>query len=186
LLANAGWSDTDSDGVLDKNGKPLKVTLWAVAGDPVDEPLAFAIRDMLGQVGFQVLLQLDDRDEMLTRLFLHEFDLAIAPWNIPLDPDQHWYWQSTENTPGEGLNFGSYSNPQVDDLLERGNLASGCDSNVRRAIYGQVYRTIANDLPQVFLFAPPVYVQARTRVFGLDPSAFAGDYWNINAWQVAP
>jgi peptide/nickel transport system substrate-binding protein len=186
LLADAGWSDTDGDGILDKNGKPLQVTLWAVADDPDDEPLAFDIRNMLAQAGFQVLLQLDDRDEMLTRLFLHEFDLAVAPWNIPLDPDQHWFWQSTENTPGEGLNFASYSNPQVDDLMQHGNLVPRCDSNARRTIYAQAYRAIAKDLPQVFLLAPPVYVEARTRVVGLEPSAFAGDFWNINSWGVAP
>ncbi len=186
LLGEAGWQDSDGDGVLDKEGKPLRVTLWAVADDPIDEPLAFAVRQMLAQVGVQALLQLDDRDGMLTRLFLHEYDLALAPWNIPLDPDQHWYWQSNENKPGDGLNFVSYSNSQVDDLLQRGNSTPGCDPNARRAIYAQAYSTIANDVPQVFLFAPPAYVYARARIIGLAPSSFAGDYWNLNSWQVAP
>jgi peptide/nickel transport system substrate-binding protein len=186
LLAEAGWSDTDGDGILDKDGKPLSVTLWAVADDPIGEPLVFDVRRMLAQVGVQVLLQLDDRDELLTRVFLHEFDLALAPWNIPLDPDQHWYWQSNENKQGEGFNIVSYANPQVDDLLKRGNLAPECDPNARRAIYAQAYRTISNDVPQVFLFAPPVFLEARPRVFGLAPSPFAGAYWNINSWQVGP
>jgi peptide/nickel transport system substrate-binding protein len=186
LLADAGWSDTDGDGILDKNGKPLKVTLWAVADDPVDEPLAFAIHDMLTEVGFQVLMQLDDKDELLTRLFLQEFDLAVAPWNIPLDPDQHWYWQSTENTPGEGLNFTSFSSAQVDELLKQANAAPSCDATARRAIYQEAFRAISADIPMVFLFAPPAYLETRATVFGLAPSAFAGNYWNLNSWEVAP
>jgi peptide/nickel transport system substrate-binding protein len=186
LLTDAGWRDSDGDGILDKDGKPLNITLWAVADDPVDEPLAFEARSMLAQSGFQVLLQLDDRDELLTRLFLHQFDLAIAPWNIPLDPDQHWYWQSTENKQGEGLNFVSYSNPQVDDLMKRGNAAAKCDSSARRTVYAQAFRTIASDVPQVFLFAPPAYLDTRARVYGVSPSSFAGDYWNLNSWEVAP
>lgn len=186
LLTEAGWSDTDANGVLDKNGKPLSVTLWAIAGDPIDEPLAYSVRQMLSQVGIQVLLELDDRAEFLSRLFSHEFDLAIAPWNIPLDPDQHWYWQSTENKPGAGLNFLSYSNSHVDDLLERGNASKGCDPGVRRGIYAETYRSIAADVPEVFLFAPPVYVAARSTLKGLDPSSFAGEYWNLNSWRMTP
>lgn len=186
LLAAAGWTDSDGDGVLDKGGKPLSVSLWAIAGDPIDEPLAFAVRSMIAQVGFQVLLQLDDRDELLTRLFLHEFDLSVVPWNIPLDPDQHWYWQSSESKPGDGLNFVSYSNPQVDDLWKKGNQTPGCDPNARRAIYANAFRTISSDLPQVFLFAPPVTLEAQPRVLGLAPSPYAGDYWNLNSWQVGP
>lgn len=184
LLEDSGWSDSDKDMTLDKEGKPLQMTLYAVADDPVSEPLAFSIRSMLAQVGFRVLLQLDDRDEMLTRLFLHEFDLAVAPWGIPLDPDQHWYWDSTENIPGEGLNFVSYANPRVDELLRRGILASRCDYSARKAIYAQIYGMIAGDLPQVFLFAPPTTIRARLRVVGLAPSPFAGDYWNLNSWEV--
>jgi peptide/nickel transport system substrate-binding protein len=186
MLSDAGWADSDSDGVLDKEGKPLRVTLWAVADDPIGEPLAFSVREMLAQVGVQALLQLDDRDGMLTRLFLHEYDLALAPWNIPLDPDQHWYWQSNENKKGDGLNFASFSNSRVDDLLQRGNQTPGCDPNARRSIYAQAYRTIADDVPQVFLFAPPAYLVTRARVLGLEPGPFSGDYWNLNSWQVAP
>ena len=186
LLLNAGWNDPDGDGILDKNGKPLTVTLWAVADDPIGEPVAFSVRSMLAKAGFQVLVQLDDRDELLTRLFLHEFDLAVVPWNIPLDPDQHWYWESDQNGQGEGLNFASYSDPKVDDLMKRGNAAPGCDPNARRTIYADAYSTVANDLPQVFLFAPPVYLYAGSRLFWLAPSSFAGDYWNMSSWEVGP
>ncbi len=186
LLAEAGWRDADNDGILDKDGQPLRVMLYVIAADPVAEPLAFAVREMLGQVGVQVLLQLDDRYGTLTRIFLHEYDLALGAWNIPLDPDQHWYWQSKENVKGQGFNFVSYANAQVDDLLLRGNRATRCDSEARRSLYAGVYGALAQDVPQVFLFAPPAYLAARPRVIGLAPSAFAGDFWNLYSWQVQP
>lgn len=186
LLAQSGWTDTDGDGILDKNGKPLTMTLWAIAGDSVDESLAFAIRRMLSDVGVQGILQFDDRAEFLTRLFLHEFDLAIASWNIPLDPDQHWYWESTENKPGEGLNIGSYSNPQVDTLLKRGIDTASCDPAGRRGIYTEAFRTTAVDIAQIFIFAPPAYLAAGTTISGIEPSSFAGDFWNLASWRITP
>ncbi|MGB8648293.1 MAG: ABC transporter substrate-binding protein [Anaerolineae bacterium] len=186
LLAAAGWSDTNGDGVLDKAGKPLRLSLWAIADDSVDEPLAFLVRARLAQIGIQALVQLDDRDALLTRALLHEYDLALVPWNIPLDPDQHWYWQSTENIKGQGLNVTSYANPQVDDLVSRGQQAPACDTTTRRAVYNDLYRTVAGDIPQVVLLSPPVQLFARARVRGLVPSSFAGPYWNINRWEVAP
>lgn len=186
LFGEAGWSDTDGDGILDKKGRALTLTLWAMAGDPIDEPLAFAVRQMLSEVGVQAVLELDDRAELLTRLFSHEFDLAIAPWNIPLDPDQHWYWLSTENKPGEGLNIASYLNPQVDELLKQGIAAASCDPAERRGIYSELYRLVAGDIPEVFLFAPPAFMATHTRVSGIEPSPFAGDFWNLASWEMAP
>jgi peptide/nickel transport system substrate-binding protein len=186
LLADAGWSDADGDGIVEKDGAPLHLTLWAEADDPVAEPLAFSLREMLAQVGVSVTLQLDDHYDLLTRFFLHEFDLGIGRWNIPLDPDQHWYWQSNENTPGDGFNITSYANAQVDGWLQQANSAPNCDPSKRAAIYENVFSTVAQDAPQLFLFSPPTYLAARTRVSDLAPGPYAGDFGNLNQWQVAP
>ena len=93
---------------------------------------------------------------------------------------------TSENTAGKGFNVYSYNSPQMDDLLQRGNSVPQCDPPARRTIYTQVYNTLAQDVPAVFLFAPPNYLAAQPRVLLLKPSSFAGEYWNLNNWQVRP
>jgi len=185
LLADAGWR-ANSDGMLRKNNQPLRLELYTQADDPILEPLAFRIREMLAAVGVQVVLQLDDRAGWVTRAFAHRFDLLLLTRKIPLDPDQRWYWQSDQNTKNDGFNFGSYANPRVDALLNAALRVPGCEMNARAAIYGEIHRTLVADAPVAFLLAPKKYLVARERVLNLAPSSFAGAFWNLNAWRVKP
>lgn len=186
LLAEAGWRDTNGDGIADKGGAPLQMTLWAQADDPVMEPMAFSIRDQLARVGVQAVLKLDDRAGLLTRLFLQEYDLGLMLFNIPPDPDQHWFWDTTEREPGRGLNISGYSNPRVDELSKEGNQAAGCEPQLRAKAYDEMYKQIGEDAPVAFLFAPSAGIAARGGITGIAPSPFAGDYWNLNEWAPAP
>ncbi len=185
ILADAGWRDS-GDGVLRKNGKPLRVELWTEADDPVLEPLAFRLREMYAALGIDVVLQLDDRPGWVTRAFDHRFDLLLLSRKISLDPDQHWYWQSDQNALGSGFNFGSYANPALDAALKDLTRAASCDPAARAAIFGQISQALVTQAPAAFLFAPNKYLVARDRVAGVAPSTFAGDFWNIGAWRVKP
>ncbi len=187
LLREAGWTrDSDGDGILEKDGQPLELTLWARGDEPHSELAAELVREQLAAIGVRAILQLDDRTLFLTRLFLQEYDLAIANFNIPLDPDQHYFWSSAENKPGFGLNVTGYASQEVDQALEAGNRVPSCDPATRRSAYAPVFRQIAKDLPMVFLFAPPRAVITRSPVDGIEPSSFAGAFWNLNRWGVAP
>lgn len=186
LLAEAGWNrDTDADGILDRDGKPFEVTLWARADDPRSEMAAQLTREQLAKLGVRAVLQLDDRMLFLTRLFLHEYDLAIANFNIPPDPDQHFFWSSSEDEPGFGLNVTGFSNSAVDAALAAGNSVSECAPEARQRAYAPVWDQLATQVPMAFLFAPPRAVRVSAPVTGIAPSSFAGAFWNLNAWRLA-
>jgi peptide/nickel transport system substrate-binding protein len=184
LLADAGWRDSDTDGILDKDGKPFELTLMSEADDPIREPLAFHARAMFAALGIKTALALDDRAGWLVRTFEHKFDLLVVAWNIPLDPNQAVLWSSTEDTPGAGFNFVSFKDPRVDELLVQGRQADACERNARAQIYRNLFTQLAQDAPYIFLFAPQHALAANPRVAGLAPSAFGGDFWNLNAWSV--
>jgi peptide/nickel transport system substrate-binding protein len=183
ILTDAGWRDS-GDGVLRKNGKPMSLELWAEADDPIIEPLAFRIREMIAALGIDVVMELDDRPGWVTRAFDHRFDLLLLSRKIPLDPDQRWYWQTDQNAKGDGFNFGSYANPRVDADFREMARVGACDSAARAALFADVNRTLVTEAPAAFLFAPKQYLVARDRVTGPAPSPFAGEFWNINAWRV--
>lgn len=186
LLAEAGWRDNDGDGILEKDGKPLELTLWARVDDPRSEMTAQILRAQLAQIGIRAILKMPERYLFLTRVFLQEYDLALAHFNIPLDPDQQYFWSTDADEPGYGLNVTGYSNAQVDKQLETGDAVARCDPAARQQTLAPVFQQLANDAPMVFLFSPPQYLAANARVRGAAPSSFAGDYWNLNVWEVTP
>lgn len=186
LLAQAGWRDTDGDGIVEKEGKPFEVTLWAQLDDDLSQNAAQLAREQLSRVGVRAILKLTERYLFLTRAFLHEFDTALVHFNIPLDPDQHYFWQSNEAEPGFGLNVTGYENVVVDNALDKGNRVARCEPTARKNAYAPVFQNIARDAPMVFLFAPTRILNADARVENLAPSSFAGAFWNLNQWEVAP
>jgi ABC-type transport system substrate-binding protein len=171
---------------LQKDGKPLRLELWAEADDPLLEPLAFRLREMYAAIGVQVVLQLDNRTGWIVRAFDHRFDMLLLSRKIPLDPDQRWYWQSDQNVKGSGFNFGSYASTRVDALGKESLRVAACDSAARAALNAEIHRILITEAPVAFLLAPKKFWVTRDRVLGLAPSPFAGDYWNVNEWRVKP
>ncbi len=182
LLGEAGWNP-GNDGILRKGGRPLAVQLWTEADDPLLEPLAFRIREMLASLGIQAQMELDDRPGWVTRAFSHRFDLLLITRKLPLDPDQHWYWQADQDALGSGFNFGSYSNARVDAAFKDSLRANGCDANVRAGLFADVSKQLVADAPAAFLYTPSRFMVSSDRVLSLAPSSFAGDFWNLEEWR---
>ena len=85
----------------------------------------------------------------------NDFDLLLALWNLPLDPDQYYFWHSTQ-TQG---NISNYKNVKIDRLLELGREAISVDD--RKSIYFEYQKVIQDDPPAAFLYFPYVYTISR-------------------------
>jgi ABC-type transport system substrate-binding protein len=145
--------------------------------------VAQLVRDQLEQVGVRAVLKMTDRTLFLTRIFLQEYDLALVHFNIPLDPDQHYFWAEEEDEPGYGLNVSGYTNATVDEALAAGNSAVNCAMTEREDDYDPVWRQLNADLPMLFLFAPNQILNLNPAIEGVSPSSFAGTFWNLAAWK---
>ena len=84
-----------------------------------------------------------------------QFDLLLAFWQIPQDPDQYFFWHSTQN---EG-NITGYKNVKVDKLLEDGR--STIKVSDRKKIYEDFQEVLSEELPAIFLYYPYVYTVER-------------------------
>jgi peptide/nickel transport system substrate-binding protein len=56
LLGEAGWRDTDGDGILDRNGQPFRIRLVISAVAPMGIPVSEAVQRMLRDVGIDLEL----------------------------------------------------------------------------------------------------------------------------------
>jgi len=82
------------------------------------------------------------------------FDVLIIGREIPKDPDQYYFWHSTQ-----AGNISSFKNPRIDKLLEDGRKT--IDKEERKSIYFDFQRYLVEESPVIFLEHPRVYHLSR-------------------------
>jgi peptide/nickel transport system substrate-binding protein len=108
------------------------------------------------------------------------FEATILAWGITPDPDQYDIWHSSKTSPDE-LNRIGYSNPEADELLEKGR--STCVEADRKKYYDRVQEVLADDQPIVFLYFRDGLPVVSSRVRGIVPAPIGINY-NFNEWFV--
>lgn len=156
MLADAGWKDTDGDGVLDKviNGKKTDFKFTFINNNnPKRKRVMLIVIEMLKQIGVQADLQEYEWSVFLTKTKKHEFDACYSAWQLgvtPEDPYQIWHSSQSE---GEGSNFISYINPESDKLIEQNRVEF--DEAKRIEILKKWQEIVYNDQPVTFLWSEP-------------------------------
>lgn len=85
----------------------------------------------------------------------NDFDLMLAFLKIPADPDQYYYWHSTQNL----SNLTGYKNLRVDKLLEDGR--STYNQGERVKYYLDLQKILDDDNAAVFIYYPYTYIIHR-------------------------
>jgi peptide/nickel transport system substrate-binding protein len=181
LLAEVGWKDTNSEGILEKNGKPFSFTIRTNQGNLVRQQTAEIIQRRLRAVGIDVKIHIVEWAAFINQFIRKkDFEAIILGWGLGLDPDQYDIWHSSKTGPDE-LNHISYKNPRVDVLLEAGRRTF--DEAKRKAIYGEFQDIMAEEQPVVFLYVPDALPVVASRVRGIEPAP-AGISYNFTKWYV--
>jgi peptide/nickel transport system substrate-binding protein len=168
LLAEAGWRDTDGDGILDRKGQRFEFELLVNQGNEVRAKTAEIVQRRLAEVGITVKIRVIEWAAFIKEFInKRRFDAVILGWTIPMDPDLYDVWHSSKTGPSE-LNFISYKNEEVDALLERGR--STFDRAERKRCYDRIQEILAEDQPYIFLYVPDALPIFNARVRGIDPA----------------
>ena len=178
LLAEAGWTDSDGDGVLDKDGKPFRFELMTNNGNAERRKTATIIQQRLDKIGIRVSIRELEWAALINDFIdKKKFDAIILGWGIGLDPDQYDIWHSSKTGPKE-FNFISYENNEVDRLLEDGRRR--CGPEERKAIYDRLQEIMWEDQPIVFLYVPYALVTVHKRFHGIElkPGGISDRWWN--------
>lgn len=181
LLSEAGWSDHDGDGVLDKDGIPFKFKLITNQGNKARQDIATLVQRQLSKIGIKA-----DVQTIAWAAFLNEFidkknfQAVILGWTMPQDPDCYNVWHSKSSKEG-GLNFISYKNDEVDKLIVEGRTTF--DEEKRGVIYRKIHELIAGDAPYTFLYFPYATPAVSKRFRGIEPAP-AGISYNFIDWHV--
>lgn len=181
LLKEAGWRDTDGDGILDKGGKPFEFTIFTNMGNTLRMNTATIIQWRLARVGIKVEIRALEWSTFINEFIdKRRFQAVILGWSIGLDPDQFDIWHSSK-TKAKEFNFVSYSNPEVDDLLDKGRRTF--DIAERKKAYFRIQEILADELPYIFLYVPDATPIVQARFKGIEPSPIGISY-NLPKWYV--
>ena len=181
LLAAAGWTETNADGVLVRNDQPFTFELLTNQGNDERKKVAEIVQASLKELGIQVDIRVIEWASLLKEYIKkRRFEAIILGWGIGLDPDQYEIWHSSKTGPDE-LNHISYANPEVDALLEQGR--TSCRQEERKKSYARFQEVLAEDQPYVFLYFRDALPVVSSRVRGIVPAP-SGIRYNFNEWYV--
>ncbi len=181
LLKEAGWEDTDGDGILDKDGRPFRFTILTNMGNTLRMNTATIIQWKLAKIGIRVDIKVLEWSTFVNEFIdKRRFEAVILGWQISPDPDQFDIWDS-KKTKEKEFNFVSYSNPEVDALLEKGRRTYNIEE--RKKAYFRIQEILAEDLPYIFLYVPDATPIVHARFKGIKPSPI-GITYNLPKWYV--
>jgi peptide/nickel transport system substrate-binding protein len=177
LLAARGWADHDGDGVLDRKGVPLSLSLSYPGSSAIRRAMAQLIQEQYRQLGVRVDLAQFEFPVYLERRDAGDFDIDFS--STTQDPSPSGLTQSW--TCAGGTNRAHYCDPMVDSMITRA-LASQGDT---RTLWRQVLQRIEQGAPAAFIYAPTyVYaVNRRYRDVTIRPESSWISLWR---WSVGP
>ncbi|MFA7061018.1 MAG: peptide-binding protein [Pedobacter sp.] len=181
LLAQAGWREKNSDGILVKDGKPFQFTILTNQGNQQRLLTAQIVQQRLMSVGIDVKIRIVEWATFLKEFIdKGNFEVVMLAWNISQDPDMYDVWHSSKTNPGE-LNFIGYKNSEVDRLLVEGR--STFDIEKRKKAYFRIQEILADEQPYTFLYVPDALPVVSARIRGVEPAP-AGIGHNQIKWYV--
>jgi peptide/nickel transport system substrate-binding protein len=143
-LHSLGWFDTDHDGILDKNKKPLKIEMLVISGGQASTQFAPLFQAELKKIGVQLDIVPLESSAFIGRILAGNYQCGYLNWKLDPDPDPFNLFHSSQFPP-KGQNFVFYSNPEADRLIEEGRRE--LDQSKRKATYQQLHALLADDQP---------------------------------------
>lgn len=145
LLDHAGYPDPDGPGPRPRFRLSFKTTNLDLR-----KRIAEALKAQLARVGIELEIRTYEWGTFYSDIKKGNFHLYSLAWVGVMDPDIYYQLFHSASIPPNGDNRGHYSNPELDRLLEQGRRTM--DTAARKAIYFEVQRILADELPYIPLW----------------------------------
>lgn len=165
LLAEAGLTDTDDDGLVEFNGEPLDVRFFVPAGRKDFAAIGEIVQANLEKIGIEVKLVVLEFGARGNLLRAGDFELSIHSWGTTPSGDPAYILEMLVRSTGEH-NHGKFSHQGLDELLTQGQTTF--DPQERARIYNEVQEILRDESPLLFLFHRVELTGMRDAVQGLE------------------
>ncbi len=179
LLEEAGYVDTDGDGIREKDGQALSFTLTCRSDIAMVDSVIEIIRANAMEAGVEIVPNFVDAATYSANVTIgHDYDISYSTWGTIDDVD------TTLNTIygiGEQLNFMEYNNEEMDNLLKEA--ASELVFEERVKIIDEWQTLFVENMPTANLFVNTnTYIANTSRFDGWE--IIPGNYGLLNVTQI--
>lgn len=193
LLDEAGWVDTDGDGIRDKDGIPMEV-LFQASVNPVRQETQAIVADSLEALGIDVEImrvRVDDffsADPKETDSLNHFYaDMQVySTGNESPDPSTYMSWWTCEKMASQANkwqepNNARYCNLEYDRLWAEAK--QELDPQKRTELYQQMNRILAEDVAVIPVVHRAMANAVSNTLMNVEFTPWDASTWSIYAWQ---
>ncbi len=164
LLSEAGFRDSDGDGVLDRDGRPFRFTLLISQSSKYNEMIATLIQSELAKIGVEVKIEAHEFAVFLDRIRSRDFEAMLSGWHLDLEPDPFELWHSSQAL--KGPNYAGLQDAKIDEWIEAAR--EEFDLTRRRGIYSKIQKRLHELEPETIFFYPTSSMAYDARIEGFE------------------
>jgi len=155
----------------------FSVKIRTNAGNTTREQMATYVQAQLQKLGIKAEVEPQEWSTFIGGVTQGQFDMVVlsSSGGVP-DPDTLY---SDYHTKGS-TNYGKYSNPELDKILEQGRLTN--DTEARKKLYNQAQQILVKDVPRVWAYEYLFATAFRKNITGVTPSSL-GPMWDAKNWH---
>ena len=182
MLDSLGWLRHGADGLRVKNGRDLAFDIVLPTSSMNRIRMGLLLQEQLHRMGIRVQLEQLEASTEGDREASGAFDAALSSWLMPSSPDGMRDAWTSHGIGKNGVNYGSYSNPRFDALLDS---ALWADSATAREKFTKAFAVINDDAPAVWLYEPRkiIGIHRRIRTAEMRPDAW---WFDLADWYIPP
>lgn len=148
LLAEAGWKDSDGDGVLDKDGVPFRFELSFTADVPEWTQMAVMYKEDLKKAGIDMSIRSLEWAVFAENVQRFKFDACALAWTLDPNPDPYQLFHGSQADIEGSSNHVGFKNAEIDRLIELNR--AEFDRQKRIEYCRQMDRIIHEEQPYTF------------------------------------
>jgi peptide/nickel transport system substrate-binding protein len=178
LLEDAGYTDTDGDGVREMPpgsldpGRPLEMRYYVRTNEQTTVDAAPFIAEWLGQIGIEAEVIAVTSGRLGDIINAGEFDMFAWGWYPDPDPDAVLSWMKCDQRPPDGSTYGNndsyHCDPEYDQMYLEQQQALNVED--RWAIVHEMQKRFYEDATYSILWYDPFFQAYRTdRFTGYNP-----------------
>ncbi|WP_066344137.1 peptide ABC transporter substrate-binding protein [Geminocystis sp. NIES-3708] len=193
LLDEAGWKDTNGNGIRDKNGVEMKV-LFQTTVNPLRQKTQAIIKQSWQSLGIEVELKTIDASVMFSsdpsnndtvERFQADAQMFTTGNNNP-DPIPYFKVYTCDNIPQKinnwsGDNYSRYCNPEYDALLQ--TVITELNPEKRAIIFKQLNDMLINQVTVIPIIHRADVVGIANNLQGVELTPWDSRTWNIATWK---
>ena len=165
LLDEAGWVDTDGDGIRQKtvNGENINFSFTLTSYNrPTVRSWVTVYREDLRKIGVEMRGDFVEWPLMQRRMDDKQFDAFTGGWGLTWFNDPFQIWHSSQADIPKGSNRVGFRNAEADEIIE--TLRVTFDNEERTRLLRRFHQIVHEEQPYSFFYAPKEAVAWNPRL----------------------